>query len=125
MHPEGTSDQIDHIGQWCAGKPFATVDNPFGPDVDVYRVAGKMFAWVSLDDDHWVTVKAQPEDVLALCAQHSFIEPGYHMSKRHWVTVDLAPGGFLEEMQELVDESWRIVCQSLPKTHPVRALLEC
>lgn len=123
MSSDAGSDPMDQVGEWCAGKPSATRDNPFGPQVDVYRVGGKIFALVSLDEDQWVILKALPEDVLALCQEHEFIRPGYHMNKRHWITVDLALGGFPVEVKQLIDESWLLVCESLPKSHPARVAL--
>lgn len=42
------------------------------------------------------------------------VTPGYHMNKRHWVTVDLAivPD---DHVRELVTESHAIVVHSLPR----------
>ena len=38
-----------------------------------------------------VIVKTDPEDSKALREQHDDITPGYHMNKKHWIT--LHPGG--------------------------------
>lgn len=38
-----------------------------------------------------IVVKAEPGDAHALRQAHPFVFPGYHLNKKHWVTV-VAPG---------------------------------
>lgn len=69
---------------------------------------------------HWrrlVIVKATPEDSLALHAEYVAITPGYHMNKRHWIT--LHPGGDLDRqlVEDLVTESYLLVIErNLPRS---------
>ena len=48
-----------------------------------------------------VNLKADPDELPLLVANYDWILPGYHMSKKHWVTVELravevtAAGGLL------------------------------
>ncbi len=61
-----------------------------------------MFAMFS--QERGLTLKAPPELVEQLCADHAAITPGYHMSKRHWITVTLdgtVPDALLDDL--LVD----------------------
>lgn len=110
-----TDDPIELLARCCAQQAGATRDNTFGPETDVYRVGDKIFAMVNHDGDGYVTLKADPEDVLALCEQHDHIRPGYYMNKRHWLTIDLWPGTALDEIPELVTESYDLVLASLTK----------
>lgn len=74
-------DAIDHF----LSKPGAEESTPFGPDVLVYKVAGKMFALAVPDDfPARINLKCDPERALALRDEHEAITPGYHMNKRHW-----------------------------------------
>ncbi|MDO1955174.1 MmcQ/YjbR family DNA-binding protein, partial [Escherichia coli] len=43
------------------------------------------------------------------------IEPGYHMNKKHWITV--VPGEDISEdlLAELIDDSWHQVVNKLSK----------
>ncbi|MEN8238948.1 MAG: MmcQ/YjbR family DNA-binding protein [Actinomycetota bacterium] len=107
--------RIDRVGEWCAAQPSATVDNTFGLQTNVYRVADKMFALVNIEGDDFVTLKALPEDGEALRAQYDFVREGYYMNKRHWITVDLVDGVPMDEVKELIEESYRLVFESLPK----------
>jgi len=110
-----TRPRLEQIQDWCGGQHGAKRDNPFGPQTDVYRVGGKIFAMVN-DDDSFITVKADPDDALALQQQYDFVRPGYYMNKRHWITVDLVPDAPLDEIHELIDESYRLVVSSLTKS---------
>ena len=96
--------------------PATTLEFPFGPDYDVYKVRGKMFMFhVEVAGGRQVVLKAAPSDALALRDAHQDITPGYHMNKRHWIS--LHPDGTLtpEEVSELVTESYRLVVAGLPK----------
>lgn len=96
---------------------------PFGPEALVYKVRGKMFALVSGEDrSATVTLKCSPEDGELLVSQFAAIQPGYHMNKRHWLTIDLSgdvPGALL---RDLAGDSYALVLKGLPKS--VRAELE-
>ena len=83
--------------------PAAELAHPFGPEWDVFRVVGKMFMLHHRLPDHGakdiaapggtgiIVVKAEPGDAHALRQAHPFIFPGYHLNKKHWITV-IAPG---------------------------------
>ena len=92
-----------------------TLDHTFGDDTDVYRVGNKMFALVSTEGAGFVTLKASPEEVQALLGQYDFARPGYYANKRHWVTLDFVEGVPVDDILEIVDESYRLVFEALPK----------
>ncbi len=83
--------------------PGAVLTNPFGDDVNVYKVGmtsaaspgakrspGKIFCLVSLSSEPGtVTLKVEPDRGAALVNAHEAMTPGYHMNKRHWITVTL------------------------------------
>ncbi|WP_311244494.1 MmcQ/YjbR family DNA-binding protein [Microbacterium sp. WCS2018Hpa-23] len=95
--------------------PGAERENPFGPEWDVYKVRGRVFLLVPLDGTGRITLKSHPDDAVALRETFADIVPGYHMNKKHWIT--LTPGPSLEEdlVTELVTESYRLVVEKLPK----------
>ncbi|WP_447913296.1 MmcQ/YjbR family DNA-binding protein [Microbacterium phyllosphaerae] len=95
--------------------PGAERENPFGPEWDVYKVRGWVFLLVPLDGTGRITLKSHPDDAVALRETFADIVPGYHMNKKHWIT--LMPGPSLEEdlVTELVTESYRLVVEKLPK----------
>lgn len=96
--------------------PGAKLMHPFGPDWDVCKVRDKVFMLLTdLNGEPIVIVKAEPHDGAALRAEHEEITPGYHMNKKHWIT--LHPSGVLPEslVEDLVTESYLLVVENLPR----------
>lgn len=94
----------------------ATDRHDFADDWEALRVREKWFAVLSmLDGVPIVNLKADPVDGEALRQTYAEITPGYHMNKRHWVT--LRPGESLDEglVRELVRASYLLVVLGLPK----------
>ena len=94
---------------------------PFGPEALVFKVMGKMFALVSqLEDVSRLTLKCDPVDAEILTGQFNSVVPGYHMNKKHWITISLA-GELSDEMLiDLVDDSYDLVVDKLSKADKSR-----
>jgi predicted DNA-binding protein (MmcQ/YjbR family) len=114
--------KVEQVCNWCQEMPSVTVDHAFGPETDVYRVGGRIFALVDPGDGNYVTLKAPPEEVVALRAQYDFVRAGYYMNKEHWVTIDLVPIAPMDEVHELIRQSYLLVSEALPRKR--RAELE-
>jgi predicted DNA-binding protein (MmcQ/YjbR family) len=75
---------------------------PFGPETSVFKVGGKMFALVQLKQRPLkLSVKCEPELGEQLRGTYDEIEPGYHLNKRHWLTVTCGgavPDGLVREL---------------------------
>src|SRR5262249_60969110 len=68
----------------CLALPGAVEDFPFGEEVSVFKVAGKMFALCDLDGDPLrLSIKCDPEFAAQLQATYPAIEAGQPLSKRH------------------------------------------
>lgn len=96
--------------------PGSGLEHPFGPDWDVFKVRGKVFMLMTATTGvPIVTLKAHPEDGKALREEYPDITPGYHMNKRHWIT--LHPGGGMPQalVEDLVTESYLLVVENLPR----------
>jgi predicted DNA-binding protein (MmcQ/YjbR family) len=103
--------------EWAEALPAASLEHPFGPDWEVFKVHGKVFMLMTeVQNQPVVIVKSDPSDAEALCAAYVDITPGYHMNKRHWIT--LAPGGSIDKklIEDLVTDSYRLVVDKLPKS---------
>jgi predicted DNA-binding protein (MmcQ/YjbR family) len=84
--------------------------HPFGPDTSVFKVAGKMFAAIGSDDEPGrLTIKCDPDYATYLVQQFEEITPGYHMNKRHWITVVLSKSIPIEMVEDLVSDSYDLV----------------
>lgn len=88
---------------------------PFGPQVEVFKVGGKVFALLGTEgvDDH-LTVKCGPEDIDHLVLAFAELTRGYHMNKRHWITVAPGPGIDADLVADLVKNSYELVGRSIP-----------
>ena len=102
----------------CLALPGAVEEFPFGDEVSVFKVSGKMFALSRLDGEPLqVSVKCDPELAVQLRAAYAAIGPGYHLNKRHWNTITL-DGSVPDEMvADLLGDSYDLVVASLPKAH--------
>jgi predicted DNA-binding protein (MmcQ/YjbR family) len=100
----------------CLTKPNVTEGTPFGEDTLVFKVAGKIFALASLDEvPPRVNLKCDPDRALELRDRYEEVTPGYHMNKKHWNTVELGRGIPTVEIRKMIDHSYELVVQSLPK----------
>ncbi len=89
---------------------------PFGPEVLVYKVGGKMFALLTIEEmPVRMNLKCEPQRSLDLRDRHESILPGYHMNKKHWNTLVLDQTLPQCLIQELIDHSYGLVFASLTK----------
>jgi predicted DNA-binding protein (MmcQ/YjbR family) len=108
--------QLDAVRAWCLSKHGAVEDQPFGPDVLVFKVMGKMFALIGLDGPPFsVGLKCDPERALELREDYDGIHPGPYLDKKHWNYVDLASDVPGEQIRELIDHSYALVVAGLRK----------
>ena len=96
--------------------PFTEHCWPFGPEYDVFKVGGKIFMLVSeLRGRPLVNLKADPQKSLLNQQIYRGVEPGYHLNKKHWIslygTEDITP----ELVTDLIADSWNLVVDKLPK----------
>ena len=102
--------------EYCLSKPRTTESTPFGPDVLVFKVGGKIFALAPLDEvPSRANLKCDPDLALELRDRYEQVRPGYHMNKKHWNTVEIDSGIPDTELRKMIDHSYDLVVQSLPK----------
>jgi predicted DNA-binding protein (MmcQ/YjbR family) len=106
---------LEHIREHCLKKKFVTEEFPFGETTFVYKVMGKMFLLTNLDPPLSINIKCEPEQAIELRERYESVQPGYHMNKKHWNTVDV-DGSVPEKLIfKWIDDSYDLVVQSLPK----------
>ena len=113
-----TGDELQQAERERADElPLSSLEHPFGPEWDVFKVQGRVFMLMTaVTGEPIVTLKAAPADGEALRAQFSDISPGYHMNKKHWISV--RPGGDVtpELLEELVEGAHAALVASLPRS---------
>lgn len=101
--------------------PETSEEQPFGPDNDVYKVAGKMFAILSPDaTPPAISLKCDPVIALELREEFPAVTPGYHLNKSHWNTVLLNGTVPDKEIKKMIIHSYEQVVAGLPKTLRVK-----
>lgn len=106
---------IEELREYCLSKKGVTEHFPFDEVTLVFKVGDKMFALTNLDGEPTVNLKCDPERAIDLREQHSSIIPGYHMNKTHWNTVIMDGSVSDKLIYELVEHSYNLVFESLPK----------
>jgi len=97
-------------------KQGAFEDFPFGPDVMVYKVMGKMFALVFGDESLLrINLKCDPDLGMHFRAMYKAVTPGYHMNKRHWNTIALDGSIPNDELLPMIEDSYNLVVKGLKK----------
>ena len=107
----------DALRDMCLALIQATETFPFGEEMSVFKTSGngKIFAIADLGAEPLrVSVKIDPEDSLALRAEYAAVTPGYHLNKKHWVTVEVA-GVPKDLIEQLVRDSHALVRPRVPR----------
>ena len=111
----------DEVLEACGSFVGAIEDYPFGDEVAVYKVGGRMFALVPLDGDPGsVNLKCDPDLALELRARYPAVRPGYHQDKRHWNTIELDGSVPQAEVREMIEHSYELVVSRLPRADRAR-----
>lgn len=106
---------IEELREFCLGFKGITEETPFGPDILVYKVMGKMYALIPLDEElPLVSLKNKPEKNEHLRNEYDYIEGAYHLNKIHWITVRNTLKN-PELCKTLIRESYEIVVSGLTK----------
>jgi predicted DNA-binding protein (MmcQ/YjbR family) len=107
---------FSELRAYCASKHGAEETFPFGETVLVFKVAGKMFALTSLDQlPLSVSLKCDPERAVELRERYAAVQPGYHLSKVHWNTVELDGSVPAREVKSWIDDSYDLVVKGLKR----------
>jgi predicted DNA-binding protein (MmcQ/YjbR family) len=106
----------DEVLAICLDLPAAEETYPFGEEVAVMKIGGKMFALVPLSEGSGsVNLKCDPARALELREAYTGIRPGYHQNKRHWNTVDLDGSVEDDVVRGLIEDSYLLVVAGLPR----------
>ena len=107
---------IEQLRDYCLGKPFVEEGLPFGPEVLVFKVNGKIFLLTSLDEPKLqFNVKCNPALAEELREQYGCVLPGFHMNKKHWNTILVDGSVPTAQLKEWIDHSYELVSKSKKK----------
>jgi predicted DNA-binding protein (MmcQ/YjbR family) len=106
---------IEELRDYCLLKPAVTEGFPFGEETLVFKVAGKLFLLIGLEQANRFNVKCDPELAQELRERHPEVQPGYHMNKKMWNTVYMDGTLTRRQLLDMIDHSYSEVVKGLPK----------
>ena len=107
----------DHLQDHCDRKPGSTSGFPFGKEYLVFKVRGKIFAVLHVEESPAkIAFKTDQELTVLLRDQYPSIRPARYFDKRYWSTLTCDGTVPEDEAIELLDTSYDIVFEGLKKS---------
>lgn len=107
---------VERIRDYCLAKPMATEDFPFDDTTLVFRVMGKIFASIGLDDVDWFCLKCDPDYAIELRERYAGIAGAWHWNKKYWNQIAITHGDVPDDLiLHLIDHSYDEVVKKLPR----------
>lgn len=94
------------LWEHCAANPEAVEDHPWGDTV--FKIRGKVFAFLGGPESVGVTVKVPPDELDTLL-EASFIKRAKYVGRYGWLSVRIEDDDALKLALDLVDDSFEIV----------------
>jgi predicted DNA-binding protein (MmcQ/YjbR family) len=114
---------LEQLRKYLLSKPETTEELPFGPEVLVFKVAGKMYALIAWEEiPIYISMKCDPDRAVALRNTYPAIKPAYHFNKTHWNMVSIDGTLTDDQILELTDHSFGLVVKKLKKIDRDRIL---
>lgn len=110
-----TDMNIEQFQEYCLSLPGVTEEFPFGEEILVYKVKGKLFVLTHIDVFESINLKCDPEIAVELRERYEGVKPGYHMNKKHWNTVEIHSNIPDRLLYQWIKDSYDLVVKSLPK----------
>lgn len=107
---------IEEVREIGLSLPHTTERCPFGPDALALEIGGRMFCLLDLSGK-WTfyNIKVHPDYSIELQERHTSIRPGFHMNKKHWISVDFN-GNIPKAMhRKLIEHAYLQTRKALPR----------
>jgi len=107
---------IEELRIYCLSKKGVSDSFPFNETALTFKVLNKMFL-IAIIDSKPVNFsgKCNPEKAIEYRELYQSITPGYHLSKKHWNTIEMNEDISTEFAKELIDHSYDLVVAGLTK----------
>lgn len=106
---------IEQVRLCALSHDGVTEDMPFGDDIVIFRVEGKIFMGLWLGEGRRnFACKLLPERNVELRGLYAGITPAYHWNKKHWsdVAFEELPDAMVAD---LIRESYQLILTKLPR----------
>lgn len=102
--------------------PFVNVADRYSRDVLCFYVGDKWFCFVNVEVFDFCCIKCDPVESVELQACYMGVKPGWHMNKRHWISVYFNRDVSDEMVRKLVKKSYDMVVKCLNRKERERLL---
>lgn len=109
---------IEQVREFCLSIKGAEECFPFDETILVFKVMGKMFAFMSLDrkaEGFMMNLKCDPEYAIQLREQYEYVIPGFHSNKKYWNSVYFERVKSDNDLKKWIEHSVDEVIKKLPK----------
>ena len=101
---------VEDIRFFALSLPDVEESFPFGDDVIVFKIMGKMFLLLPLNVDSLrFNVKCDPDYAIELRERYNSVQPGYHMNKKHWNTIYVDGELSTQQLKKFIVDSYNLV----------------
>ena len=100
---------IVEFREFCLSFPEVEECLPFDEVTLVFKVAGKMFAVVGLDNPIGFVVKCDPDRAIALRDKYPQVKAAFHFNKRHWNSIRFEGAMSDLQLQQEIRHSYLLV----------------
>jgi predicted DNA-binding protein (MmcQ/YjbR family) len=107
---------VEELRAYCLSLKNATEDMPFEDEYLIFRVFGKWFAVIPLNDPELkISVKCDPAKAIELREQYNCVEPAWHFNKKYWNSIILNRDMNDENVKYWIRHSVEEVVKKMPK----------
>lgn len=107
--------KASELRDWCLSMPGAVEEFPFAPETSVFKIAGKIFVLSRLAATPLkVSLKCEPLLGESLRSSYRSVVPGYHLNKKHWLTITLGEDAGDQMVLDLIQDSYDLVKPKRP-----------
>ena len=109
-------DQLQQLAlEYGQELAFSIQSQPFGPDCEGFKIFDKRFMLIgAYSGKLLVTIKCKPEKSLEYQELYPSISSGYHMNKKHWISIASGDEITADLLQDLIKDSYDLVAGKLP-----------
>jgi len=107
---------IEDFREFCLSFNGVTEGFPFDDETTLaFKVMDKIFAITDVEKFDGINLKCDPVKAAMLRDLYEDVQPGYHMNKKHWNTVN--PKGKLDDeiIKEWIKDSYNLVVEGLSR----------
>lgn len=95
--------------EFCLSLPEVEECLPFDEDTLVFKVAGRMFAVVGLDNPIGFVVKCDPDRAIELRDRYPQVKAAFHFNKRHWNSLRFEGSMSDRQLEQEIHHSYLLV----------------